>query len=88
MAKELNNQNWGIQLKNCTKDDLKNNLPINEDYHKMTVKQEIIDLHIQSQRDYFEYVSYCAKQYKEVKTLLANGKTPKFKDTDIYDLLI
>ena len=88
MTQELNKQNWGIQLKNCTIDDLKNNLPINEDYHKMMVKQQSLNLHIQSQHDYLEYVSYCAKQYKERKILLAGGKTPKFKDTDIYDLLI
>ena len=79
---------WGIQLKNCTIDDLNNNLPINEDHHKMMVKQQSLDLHIQSQHDYLKYVSYCAKQYKERKVLLAGGKTPKFKDTDIYDLLI
>ena len=88
MTKELKNQNWGIQLKNCTKDDLKNDLPINEDQHKMMVKQETVDLHITSQKDYFEFVKYCAKQYKERSILLSGGKNVKFKDTDIYDLII
>ena len=88
MTKDLNKQNWGIQLKNCTKDDLKNDLPINEDYHKMMVKQETVDLHIKSQKDYFEFVKYCAKQYKEKSILLSGGKNVKFKDTDIYDLII
>lgn len=88
MTKELKNQDWGIQLKNCTIDDLNNNLPINEDHHKMMVKQETVDLHITSQKDYFEFVKYCAKQYKERSILLSGGKNVKFKDTDIYDLII
>ena len=87
MTKELKNQDWGIQLKNCTKEDLENNLPINEDHHKMMVKQQLLDLHIQSRKDYFNYVKSCAEQYKERSILLAGGKTLKFKDTDIYKLI-
>ena len=81
MNEELKNQNWGIQLKNCTKDDLKNNLPINNDIRDLVVKQEKLNFNIQSRRDYFNYVKACAAQYKEIETLLSNGKTPKFNNS-------
>ena len=78
---------WGIQLKNCTIEDLENNLSINEDHYKMMVKQQPLDLHIRSRKDYFNYVKSCAEQYKERSILLSGGKAPKFKDTDIYKLI-
>lgn len=77
-----------MQLKNCTKDNLKNDLPINEDYYEIMVKQQKLNFHIQSTGDYFNFVKACAEHYKERKILLAGGKTPRFSDVDIYDLLI
>ena len=88
MKEKLNTQNWKIQLKNCTNENLKNNLPLNEDNFDLIIQHEKLNFNISSGSDYLKYVEYCAKQYMEDVILSSSGKISKFKAMDIYNLLM
>lgn len=76
-----------INYINCSLDDLKKDLPHNEFEIELFVKQQKTKFTVNSNKVYYEFIKARAEQFKEKKTLLANGKTPKFKDIDIYNFL-
>lgn len=89
MAKntKTKSNHWSIALKHCTKSQLTTNLPNNFKSTSLTFDHNTVDYEINSNHEYFNYIQGCAKQYKEACTLANKGKTPKFKDLDVYKVL-
>lgn len=80
-------KHWSIKLKHCTKSQLTTNLPNNFKSTSLKIERETVDFEINSNHAYFKYIQGCARQYKEACTLANQGKTPKFKDLDVYKVL-
>lgn len=86
-TKKKKSNHWSIELKHCTKSQLKTNLPNNFKSTSLKIERETVDFEINSNHEYFKYIQGCARQYKEACSLANNGKTPKFKDLDVYKVL-
>lgn len=86
-TKKKKSNHWSIELKHCTKSQLTTNLPNNFKATSLKIEREIVDFEINSNHEYFRYIQGCARQYKEARSLANNGKTPKFKDLDVYKVL-
>lgn len=84
---KISDSDWNIITKIKKNSNITDALPINEDIIELMVKQKKHVFKIDNLDTYFDYVKACAEQYKEAKTLLANGKTPRFNDTDFYDMV-
>ena len=84
---KIKDTDWKIITKIKKNSNIDDNLSINIDEIELTVKQQKHVFKIDNIDTYFDYVKMCAEQYKEIKTLLANGKIPKFNDTDFYDVV-
>lgn len=85
--KKKKSNHWSIELKHCTKSQLTTNLPNNFKSTSLKIERETVDFEINSNHAYFKYIQGCARQYKEARTLANQGKTPKFKDLDVYKVL-
>lgn len=87
---EISDSDWNIITKIKKNSNITDTLPINEDEFELEllVKQKKFVFKIDNLDTYFDYVTACAEQYKETKILLSNGKTPRFNDSDIYDMVI
>ena len=85
--KKKKSNHWSIELKHCTKSQLTTNLPNNFKSTSLKIERETVDFEINSNHEYFKYIQGCARQYKEACSLANNGKTPKFKDLDVYKVL-
>lgn len=86
-TKKKKSNHWSIELKHCTKSQLTTNLPNNFKATSLKIERETVDFEINSNHEYFRYIQGCARQYKEARSLANNGKTPKFKDLDVYKVL-
>lgn len=86
-TKKKKSNHWSIELKHCTKSQLTTNLPNNFKSTSLKIERETVDFEINSNHAYFKYIQGCARQYKEACTLANQGKTPKFKDLDVYKVL-
>lgn len=86
-TKKKKSNHWSIELKHCTKSQLTTNLPNNFKATSLKIERETVDFEINSNHEYFKYIQGCARQYKEARSLANNGKTPKFKDLDVYKVL-
>lgn len=86
-TKKKKSNHWSIELKHCTKSQLTTNLPNNFKSTSLKIERETVDFEINSNHEYFKYIQGCARQYKEARSLANNGKTPKFKDLDVYKVL-
>lgn len=86
-TKKKKSNHWSIELKHCTKSQLTTNLPNNFKSTSLKIERETVDFEINSNHAYFKYIQGCARQYKEARTLANQGKTPKFKDLDVYKVL-
>lgn len=86
-TKKKKSNHWSIELKHCTKSQLTTNLPNNFKSTSLKIERETVDFEINSNHEYFRYIQGCARQYKEARSLANNGKTPKFKDLDVYKVL-
>ena len=86
-TKKKKSNHWSIELKHCTKSQLTTNLPNNFKSTSLKIERETVDFEINSNHEYFKYIQGCARQYKEACTLANQGKTPKFKDLDVYKVL-
>ena len=86
-TKKKKSNHWSIELKHCTKSQLTTNLPNNFKATSLKIERETVDFKINSNHEYFKYIQGCAQQYKEARSLANNGKTPKFKDLDVYKVL-
>ena len=86
-TKKKKSNHWSIELKHCTKSQLTTNLPNNFKATSLKIERETVDFEINSNHEYFRYIHGCARQYKEARSLANNGKTPKFKDLDVYKVL-
>lgn len=86
-TKKKKSNRWSIELKHCTKSQLTTNLPNNFKATSLKIERETVDFEINSNHEYFKYIQGCARQYKEARSLANNGKTPKFKDLDVYKVL-
>lgn len=86
-TKKKKSNHWSIELKHCTKSQLTTNLPNNFKATSLKIERETVDFEINSNHEYFKYIQGCARQYKEACTLANQGKTPKFKDLDVYKVL-
>ena len=86
-TKKKKSNHWSIALKHCTESQLTTNLPNNFKSTSLTFDHNTVDYEINSNHEYFNYIQGCAKQYKEACTLANKGKTPKFKDLDVYKVL-
>lgn len=86
-TKKKKSNHWSIELKHCTKSQLTTNLPNNYKSTSLKIERETVDFEINSNHEYFRYIQGCARQYKEACSLANNGKTPKFKDLDVYKVL-
>lgn len=86
-TKKKKSNHWSIELKHCTKSQLTTNLPNNFKSTSLKIERETVDFEINSNHEYFKYIQGCAQQYKEACSLANNGKTPKFKDLDVYKVL-
>lgn len=86
-TKKKKSNRWSIELKHCTKSQLTTNLPNNFKSTSLKIERETVDFEINSNHEYFKYIQGCARQYKEARSLANNGKTPKFKDLDVYKVL-
>lgn len=86
-TKTKKSNHWSIELKHCTKSQLTTNLPNNFKSTSLKIERETVDFEINSNHEYFKYIQGCARQYKEARSLANNGKTPKFKDLDVYKVL-
>lgn len=86
-TKKKKSNHWSIELKHCTKSQLTTNLPNNFKATSLKIERETVDFEINSNYEYFKYIQGCARQYKEARSLANNGKTPKFKDLDVYKVL-
>lgn len=86
-TKKKKSNHWSIELKHCTKSQLTTNLPNNFKSTSLKIERETVDFEINSNHAYFKYIQSCARQYKEACTLANQGKTPKFKDLDVYKVL-
>lgn len=86
-TKKKKSNHWSIELKHCTKSQLTTNLPNNFKATSLKIERETVDFEINSNHAYFKYIQGCARQYKEACTLANQGKTPKFKDLDVYKVL-
>ena len=86
-TKKKKSNHWSIELKHCTKSQLTTNLPNNFKSTSLKIERETVDFEINSNHEYFKYIQGCARQYKEACSLANNGKTPKFKDLDVYKVL-
>ena len=86
-TKKKKSNHWSIELKHCTKSQLTTNLPNNFKSTSLKIERETVDFEINSNHEYFRYIQGCARQYKEACSLANNGKTPKFKDLDVYKVL-
>lgn len=86
-TKKKKSNHWSIELKHCTKSQLTTNLPNNFKATSLKIERETVDFEINSNHEYFKYIQGCAQQYKEARSLANNGKTPKFKDLDVYKVL-
>lgn len=86
-TKKKKSNHWSIELKHCTKSQLATNLPNNFKATSLKIERETVDFEINSNHEYFRYIQGCARQYKEACSLANNGKTPKFKDLDVYKVL-
>ena len=62
-------------------------MPNNFKATNLKIERETVDFEINSNHEYFKYIQGCARQYKEARSLANNGKTPKFKDLDVYKVL-
>lgn len=86
-TKKKKSNHWSIELKHCRKSQLTTNLPNNFKSTSLKIERETVDFEINSNHEYFKYIQGCARQYKEACTLANQGKTPKFKDLDVYKVL-
>ena len=86
-TKKKKSNHWSIELKHCTKSQLTTNLPNNFKATSLKIERETVAFEINSNHEYFKYIQGCARQYKEARSLANNGKTPKFKDLDVYKVL-
>lgn len=86
-TKKKKSNHWSIELKHCTKSQLTTNLPNNFKSTSLKIERETVGFEINSNHAYFKYIQGCARQYKEACTLANQGKTPKFKDLDVYKVL-
>lgn len=84
---KISDKDWKIITKIKKNSIITDELPINEDEIELMFKQKKHVFKINNINTYFNYMKACAEQYKEIKTLQANGKTPKFNDTDFYDMV-
>lgn len=85
--KKKKSKHWSIELKHCTKSQLTTNLPNNFKSTSLKIERKTVDFEINSNHEYFKYIQACARQYKEACSLANKGKTPKFKDLDVYKVL-
>ena len=87
-TKETNTEKqWCIKLVNTEIDDLKNELPLNEDTFKVLVNGAKTDFEVKSNEDFYNYICQCAYEYLQIETLKNDGKIKKFNEDDIIEVL-